>query len=90
MSDSAAIILKSTKRIAPGVDGYGYAIVDALTTLDRMAKKLKVPSTSSFLFEDPSLYEELAEELPTTYAKRLAKQPVRARSDDLCGVARRF
>jgi hypothetical protein len=74
MSDSAAIILKSTRRIAPGVDGFGNAIADALTILDRMAKKLKVPSPNSFLFEDPSLYEELAEELPAKYAKRLAKQ----------------
>lgn len=72
MSDSAAIILKSTGHVGPGVDGYGYAITDALDILDRIARKLKVSTPRSFLFEDPSLYEEVA--LASKYAKKLSKQ----------------
>ena len=75
MSHSAAIILKSTGKVAPGVDGYGYALADALRILDRMAKKLKVRGPRSFLFEDPSIWEEFIDQKSQSkFAKSLAMQ----------------
>jgi hypothetical protein len=52
MSIAASIILKSTKKIAPGTDGYGCAIGDGLEVLDRIAKKMKVPPFTSYVFDE--------------------------------------
>jgi hypothetical protein len=52
MSIAASVILKSTRKIAPGADGYGSAIADGLEVLDRIAKKMKVPPFTSYIFDE--------------------------------------